>query len=40
VNFPEKPHFGDLFISIANAFGSDITTFGEHGQKALGGLKA
>lgn len=40
VNFPEKPHFGDLFISIANAFGSEITTFGEHGQKPLGGLKA
>lgn len=40
VNYPDKPHFGDLFISIANAFGSNITAFGEHGDKPLDGLKA
>lgn len=40
VTYPEKPHFSDLFISIANAFGSDIKTFGEHGTKPLAGLKA
>jgi len=40
VDHPEKPHFSDLFISIANAFGSNVTTFGEHGMAALPGLKA
>jgi len=41
VDYPEQPHFGDLFISIANAFGeTTMTTFGEHGVKALPGLKA
>lgn len=40
VTYPEKPHFSDLFISIANAFGSDIKTFGEHGTKPLAGLRA
>jgi hypothetical protein len=39
VTYPEKPHFSDLFISIANAFGSNITSFGEHGTKPLAGLK-
>ena len=40
VEYPEKPHFGQLFLSIANAFGSPITTFGEQGMAALGGLTA
>ncbi len=40
LTFPEEPHFSDLFIGIANAFGSTISTFGEHGQKPLAGLKA
>lgn len=39
VTYPEKPHFGELFISIANAFGSTITEFGEFGEKPLTGLK-
>jgi hypothetical protein len=39
VDYPDEPHFGDLFISIANAFGETITTFGEHGTKPLAGLK-
>jgi hypothetical protein len=37
--FPEKPHFSELFLSIANAFGSNITEFGEFGKKPLAGLK-
>ena len=40
VTYPDKPHFSDLFISIANAFGSTIDKFGEHGTKPLPGLKA
>lgn len=40
VEFPEKPHFGQLFLSIANAYGSPITTFGENGKAPLGGLTA
>jgi len=40
VNYPNKPYFSDLFISIANAFGSNITTFGEKGMAPLPGLKA
>ena len=36
----EKPHFGQLFLSIANAYGSPITTFGENGMAPLGGLTA
>jgi hypothetical protein len=40
LDFPDEPHFGDLFISIANAFGDTATTtFGEHGTKPLPGLK-
>ncbi|HVY32147.1 MAG TPA: DUF1552 domain-containing protein [Polyangiaceae bacterium] len=40
VDYKDKPHFGDLFISIANAFGdASVTTFGEHGTKPLDGLK-
>ena len=38
VEYPEMPHFGQLFLSIANAFGSPITSFGEHGMAGLGGL--
>jgi hypothetical protein len=38
LELPEKPHFGELFIGIANAFGVQTTTFGEHGAKALPGL--
>ncbi|HVJ16710.1 MAG TPA: DUF1552 domain-containing protein [Polyangiaceae bacterium] len=30
--------FGELFVSIAQAFGSPITTFGEHGMAPLAGL--
>jgi hypothetical protein len=30
--------FGELFVSIANAFGSPITSFGEHGTAPLTGL--
>jgi len=30
--------FGELFVSIAQAFGSPITTFGEHGTGPLAGL--
>ena len=40
VEYPEKPHFGQLFLSIANAYGSPITTFGENGKAPLGGLTA
>ena len=40
VTYPEEPHFGDLFISLANAYGATINTFGEHGTQALQGLKA
>jgi Protein of unknown function (DUF1552) len=40
VDYPAKPHFSDLFISIANAFGSNTTTFGEHSTGPLPGLKA
>jgi hypothetical protein len=40
LTYPEKPHFSDLFISIANEFGSALTAFGEHGTKPLAGLKA
>jgi len=38
VEYPEKPQFGQLFLSIAHAFGSNITTFGEHGMAPLAGL--
>jgi hypothetical protein len=38
--YQEKPHFSELFISIANAFGSTVAQFGEHGEKPLAGLKA
>jgi len=40
VQYPEEPNFGQLFISIANAFGSNITTFGEQGMGPLSGLTA
>ena len=40
VQFPEKPQFGQLFLSIAQAFGSTITSFGEHGTAPLAGLLA
>jgi hypothetical protein len=40
VEYPDKPSFGQLFLSIANAFGSPITTFGEHGMAPLTGLTA
>jgi hypothetical protein len=40
VEFPEKPHFGQLFLSIANAYGAPIATFGENGKAPLGGLTA
>jgi hypothetical protein len=40
VNYPTKPHFSDLFLTIANAFGSTATTFGEHSTGPLPGLKA
>jgi hypothetical protein len=40
VVYPEKPTFGQLFVSIANAFGANITTFGEKGTGALSGLTA
>jgi hypothetical protein len=39
VTYPEEPHFGDLFISLANAYGATIDKFGEHGTKPLQGLK-
>jgi len=39
VTYPEKPQFSELFLSIANAFGSNITSFGEFGKKPLSGLK-
>jgi hypothetical protein len=32
------PHFGDLFITIAKAFGVNLTTFGEMGKAPLTGL--
>jgi hypothetical protein len=38
VEYPDKPSFGQLFLSIANAYGSPITTFGEHGMAPLPGL--
>ncbi len=37
VEFPEKPQFGQLFLSIANAYGSPITTFGGKRQGAARG---
>jgi hypothetical protein len=40
VEYPEKPHFGQLFLSIAKAYGSSITSFGEHGMAPLAGLTA
>jgi hypothetical protein len=40
VEYPEKPHFGSLFLSIAKAYGSTITSFGEHGTAPLSGLTA
>ncbi len=40
VQYPEQPSFGSLFTSIANAFGSPITSFGEMGTAALPGLSA
>jgi hypothetical protein len=40
VQYPEEPNFGQLFISIANAFGSNITNFGEQGMGPLSGLTA
>ncbi len=36
--YPEKPHFGQLFLSIAQAFGSTVTQFGENGTAAMPGL--
>jgi hypothetical protein len=39
LTYPEEPHFGDLFITIANAYGASVTTFGEGGKAALPGLK-
>ncbi|HVY32656.1 MAG TPA: DUF1552 domain-containing protein [Polyangiaceae bacterium] len=38
LEFPEKPSFGNLFISIANAFGGNLTSFGEKGTAPLSGL--
>ena len=38
LQLPEKPHFGQLFVSIAQAFGANITQFGENGMSALSGL--
>jgi len=38
VEYPDMPHFGQLFLSIANAFGSPIASFGEHGTAPLSGL--
>ena len=40
VEYPEKPQFGQLFLSIAQAYGSPVTSFGEHGMAPLAGLKA
>lgn len=40
VVFPEKPQFGQLFLSIAQAYGSPITSFGEQGMAPLAGLTA
>jgi hypothetical protein len=40
LEYPDEPHFSELFISIANAFGSTIANFGEHGEKPLAGLTA
>jgi hypothetical protein len=36
--YPDKPHFGQLFLSIAQAYGSTVTQFGENGMTALPGL--
>jgi hypothetical protein len=38
LQLPDKPHFGQLFVSIARAFGANITQFGENGMSALPGL--
>jgi hypothetical protein len=38
VEYPEKPTFGQLFLSIAQAYGSNITSFGEQGMAPLPGL--
>lgn len=40
VAYPEKPHFGQLFLSIAKAYGSPVAAFGEHGTSELPGLTA
>ena len=40
LQFPEKPQFGQLFLSIAQAFGSPLSTFGEHGLAPVAGLTA
>jgi hypothetical protein len=38
LSFPEQPFFAQLYVSIANAFGSTLTTFGERGTAPLAGL--
>jgi hypothetical protein len=38
LQFPDKPQFGSLFLSIAQAFGAPVTTFGEHGTAPIAGL--
>ncbi len=40
LTYPDEPYFGELFLSIANAYGSTMTSFGEHGDKPLPGLNA
>jgi hypothetical protein len=38
IEYPEKPSFGSLFLALANAYGANLTTFGEQGMAALAGL--
>ena len=35
----DKPHFGQLFLSIAQAYAAPVTQFGENGAMPLPGLK-
>jgi len=38
VEYPDKPSFGSLFLALAKAYGSSITSFGEQGLMPLPGL--